>query len=354
MAKYTKIALIFLALVITTAAAFYFLQSRTAEVEVPRNQVMTEEMQLQLDREALKNSNSTPNQIYGAMIRLAQKNEDVARNEALKRSSDTNPFLRGGAAQTLGHFDDADSKEALKKLLIDNEKSVRLFAIQGLGTKPDSLHEQELQQLLKSSELDPMMEVEIYTSLLKSGGDSAKQQALTNLLRIARAGDDEANTEASQRLITYVPDNDQVLDLVRRKISAGKNERVTAVGTRYLSARNDSWIRPILKSLSSHPSATVRSAVVQSIHRVCPADRWAILESMLAKEADSSVLKLILEEPMYLMGEKAKAFASKAASKDGLSADDKKIAEETLEKVEAGGSEELCEQQQAKPADKKQ
>lgn len=353
MAKYTKIALIFAALVIVTAAAFYFLQNRSTEVAVPEGQIMTEELQLQQDREALKNPNATPNQIYGAMIRLAQKNEEVAHDEALKRSSDTNPFLRGGAAQALGHFDDEASKDALKKLLNDNEKSVRLFAVQGLGTKTDSLHEQELQQLLKSSQLDPMMEVEIYTSLLKTGSDETKQQALTNLLRIAKAGEDDVNTEASQRLITYAPDNEQVLDVIRRKISAAKNERVTAVGTRYLSSRNDPWVRPILKTLSNHSSPTVRSAVIQSLHRVCPADRWEILDSMLAKETDNTVLKLILEEPMYLMGERAKAFVDKAAKKEGLSESDQKILAETREKVEAGGSEELCQSQQAKPAEKK-
>ncbi len=344
MGKHKTLGLTLVILVIAAAAAWFFLKNKTAKPEVASNQIVTEEMQLEQDRDALRSSSATPNQVYGAMIRLAQKNEDMARDAALKRATDENAFLRGGAAQALGHFDDNESKETLKTLLSDKESSVRLFAIQGLGAKTDNLREQELRALLSSPELFPMMEVEIYTSLLKSGSEQTKDEALGALLRIASQGEEETHTEAAQRLITLAPENNRVLDLIRKKISAAKNERLTAVGTRYLSSRNDPWIRPILKTLSTHPSAMVRSAVVQSIHRVCPSDRWEILEKMLAREEDLNVQKLILEEPMYLMGDQAKAFLSKAASSD-LSADAKKIVADATEKVEAGGSQELCEQQ---------
>jgi HEAT repeat protein len=343
-----KLIGVLVVILVIAAGAWFYLKNKPAKTEVTGNQIVTEEMQLEQDRDALSSSSSTPNQIYGAMIRLAQRKEDVARDAALKRATDENAFLRGGAAQALGFFDDNESKAALKELLNDKEVSVRRFAIQGLGAKTEGQSEQELRALLSASP-DPMTEVEIYTSLYKAGSEQAKEDALGNLLRIAGAGEDEANTEAAQRLVTIAPDNNRVLDLIRKKISAAKNERLTAVGTRYLSARNDPWIRPVLKILMTHPSAIVRSAVVQSIHRVCPPDRWEILDKMMAREEDLNIQKLILEEPIYLGGAKAKSFLEKALSAD-LNPDVKKVGTESLSKVEAGGEGELCDQ--AAPAPK--
>jgi HEAT repeat protein len=338
------LGLIVVIVVIAAAGAWFYLKNKSADTAaLPPGQVMTEEMQLAQDREALGNSSATPNQTYGAMIRLAQKNEDIARDAALKHAKDENAFLRGGAAQALGYFDDEQSKDALKALLNDKENSVRLFAIQGLGSKTDNMREQELRALLSSGSVSPMMEVEIYSSLYKAGSEQTKEEALSNLLRIAAASEDEANTEAAQRLITLAPENNRVLDLIRRKISAAKNERLTAVGTRYLSSRNDPWIRPILKTLSTHPSTIVRSAVVQSIHRVCPADRWDILANMMSREDDLNVQKLILEEPIYLMGPKAKSFLEKATASNDLKPDVKKVGEDSMKKVEGGPDQDMCE-----------
>ncbi len=306
-------------------------------------QVMTEELQRKMDLDTLSKSSSPPGQRYGAMIRLAQKQEEVARTEALKSATDKNGLLRGGAAQALGYFKDEEAIATLKKLLTDEQKSVRLFAVQGLGQRTDTLRNEELSGLLKDPNLDDEMRVEIYSSQLKAATTpQQKEAAIGNLLTIAKAGEEQVNNEATQRLVTFAPDDPKVVDLLRRKISAAKNERATAVGIRYLSSKNDPWIRDILKSLASHPSPMVRAAVIQSLHRVCPADRWKILDGFLANEKDQPTMKLALEEPMFLMGEPAKEFLKKAMASNNVSADMKVVAKDTMTKVEAGSPQELC------------
>lgn len=336
-----KKSLIFVIVFVLLAAGLYFWQSSEPQPVSMPNDVMTEEAQLKLDREHLTSLAATPHQKYGAMIRLAQRHEDAARAEALRQVTSPNALLRGGAAQALGYFDDAPSLEALKNLLNDKEKSVRLFAIQGLGHSTESLREQELLAVLENPNLDLEMQVEVDASLLNAS-KGQNQEAITRLLETARAGDGPANTEAAQRLVTLVPDDPRVLDMIRRKISAAKNERITALGTRYLSSRTDPWIRDVLKILSTHPSPSVRAAVIQSLHRVCPADRWAILDEFLASEQDEPTMKLVLEEPRYLRGKPAVQFLKKALATD-LTENLKKVAEESLKKVEAAGGAELCE-----------
>jgi HEAT repeat protein len=321
--------------------------------KVAKDGVMTEDMQLEADRAALASSSSTPTQIYGAMIRLAQKQEKIAHDEALKQAKSENSLLRGGAAQALGYFDDEESMGALKTLLSDKEKSVRLFAVQGLGQKSAKLRESELEALLKSEDLDPEMKVEIQSSLLKAGSETAQASAKEALLSIAKEGEENVNTEAAQRLVTIIPEDTQVIDLMRRKISAAKNERLTAVGTRYLSARGDPWIRDVLKTLSHHPSPMVRAAVIQSLHRVCPKDRWELLNGFLEKEQDPSTMRLALEEPMFLLGQPAVTFLEKAVASKTLTSDQVKIAEESLKKVKASSGPELCDQQAASRANPK-
>ncbi len=108
----------------------------------------------------MQSASSTPAQRYGAMIRLAHKEDELAHTAAMDAAKDANAFLRGGAAQALGYFSDEDSMAALRDLLKDQDKSVRLFAIEGLGHRQGSLRSEELKALLETPEVDDEMKVE--------------------------------------------------------------------------------------------------------------------------------------------------------------------------------------------------
>lgn len=341
--KQKILIVVFIGALTAIAGFLIFNKSKPNDLPPELEHIMTEEEQRQKDLDVLQSGTGRPHEIYGAMIRLAQKQEEIARKEALKRASDESQFLRGGAAQALGYFSDSEAQAALKKLLSDPDKSVRHFAIQGLGTRTDSLGESDLLKLLEGSNQDDETKVVIYSSLLKAAStQQRKDAAVSNLLKIAYSGEGEAATAAAQKLVSQVPENPQVVDLIRKKISESKNEKVMASGIRYLSSKNDPWIRDALNRLVGHPSPMVRSAVIQSLHRVCPPDRWKMLDQFLQNEKEEPVLKLVLEEPMFLLGEPAVEFLKKALASPKLTEGLKKTAQDSLAKVQSSPGAELC------------
>lgn len=303
----------------------------------------SEVKQLERDREVLETGRGTPHEIYGALLRLSRNQEAIARTEALKRVAHPETLMREGAAQALGFFNDDESLEALRSLLKDKEVSVRIFAVHGLGSKAGELRERELRALLEQTELDDATKVAVHASLYKASADAAtKEEQLKRLSELALAGDDTANTEAVSQLSSIAPESPVSMNVLRQKVSQAKNERAVSLAIRQLSSLNDDWIKRNLKTLAANQSPRIRLAVVQSLHRVCPEDRWSILGDILKKERDTSVVRAGIEESQILGGERAAQFLQELLAAGQLDEDMTKMAQAVKERAEQSPSGDPC------------
>ncbi|MEQ1877438.1 MAG: HEAT repeat domain-containing protein [Bdellovibrionia bacterium] len=255
------------------------------------------------DLEVLASGRGTPEQIYGAMIRQGEKLEELALKAALEHSESETPLLRDGSAKALGYFNDEAAFERLKAMVDDRDHSVRLAAISGLGRRQDSKRVDELKKLAARSDFDDRMRVAVYFNLYQADSSAeGKAETVSKLIEFGDGANAVVALEAVAALTTLEPEKPAVLDLLRRKVGAANQEGALAVSIRHLATREDTWIRQYLGRLSLYASPKVKIAVIQALHRVCPDDRWSIIEDFLGAEVPEEVLRTAIEELRFLGG----------------------------------------------------
>src|SRR5688500_4886423 len=97
-------------------AGYRHMAKRGADIP-PMNEVERVADITRKDKETLLNKNARDTEVFGALVRLGQREEPLARQEAVRRADSPSKMVREGVANALGGFDDVESLDTLKKLL---------------------------------------------------------------------------------------------------------------------------------------------------------------------------------------------------------------------------------------------
>lgn len=291
----------------------------------------------------LKESQVPENQIYGAMIRLGQDGDKVALEVAKKLVSSPSRYLREGAAQALGYFADEKILNDLSTLSKDTEESVRLFALESLATLKSSAREKVAEEKIQDQKITASEKITLLGSLYKLRSDNEKQKKdLEQLIALAKQKDAGLAKVATIKVMQLSIDNKHVKDLMVEKIKNSKDDNLRGVAIRNLANVNDAWLKEHLSELSQNPGAGVRIAAIQSVHRLCPENKWTVLESVILKDKDESVVNHALEELQFLEKAKAMMLLAKVSKEKNLADYRKQSIEKFLESLRTKPDVNVC------------
>lgn len=287
---------------------------------VPEAEELRRKLEL-ADREALEGGGVAPQDRFGALVRMAQRQEPVAREKALQWVNDPDALVRQGVANALGQYDDGISLKNLITLTGDKDRSVRLQAIRALGHRPSVERVQRLEELAgapaHSVQLDPELELLRQQSLFKAAtgprAEEIRQKALQALLR---SGDRGAEAAAS-----LAPRAPGVLEFLRKRATRS-TEPGDAVGAanaiRHLTVVGDPWLSENLSALWKRQDTEVRRAVLQSLPSICPGGRWKLIREGLLVAKEAAVQSAALEALSAFPGEEARALLLEAGKSPEL------------------------------------
>lgn len=282
----------------------------------------------------LKESQVPENQIYGAMIRQGQDGDSVALEVAKKLVASPSKYLREGAAQTLGYFADEKILSELSTLSKDAEESVRIFALESLATLKSAAREKVAEDKIQDQKMTASEKITLLGSLYKLRTDNEKQKKdLEQIIALAKQKDTEIAKVATIKAMQISADNKLVKDLMVEKIKNSKDDNLRGVAIRTLANSNDGWLKEHLAELSQNAGAGVRIASIQSVHRLCPENKWMVLENVILKDKEESVVNHALEELLFLEKAKAMMLLAKVSKNNSLADYRKQSVEKFLESL---------------------
>ncbi len=252
--------------------------------------------------------------VYEALIRLGEVKDALALKLAIDFSKEEILLLREGSAQTLAYYPDEKSTEVLMTLLSDKEASVREFAARGLGKSQSKERLELVRKMLTDNKMNFKERLALLTSFRNLAADAeSKSWALNQIVNVANdknSSEITAREEAALLLVQIAPYDEATKKVIQNQVLEGSSEKVLGVGIRLLATNQDPWIIPQLSKLSEHKSPIVRKAVIQSLHRNCPAHRWELMNRIMKSETDKSVIETGLREAALLAGNEAITFLS--------------------------------------------
>jgi HEAT repeat protein len=298
--------------VVLVLLSLWFVTSKFRNRDTPHPKTTDEYLlKLEADRKVLEDFESgkstDPYAVYGAIIRLGEVQDPLAEKTSLKLATHENALFREGSAQSLGFYDNDSATETLIQLLSDRETSVRQFAAKAFGQAASESRLAKVRDLLSNPKLSPQVRLGLLGSLYQLGGTGAtKSWALEQI--VALAAHPTQGDEATLYLVQIAPESPTTTEVLHKKLQANPSDRVTGVAIRHLSSRQDPWIRDHISRLTNHKSSIVRKAIIQSLHRNCPRERWDIMKKIVLSENDKSVIEAAIRETSLLSGDEAADF----------------------------------------------
>lgn len=224
-------------------------------------------------------------------------------------------LLREAAAQALGYFDDGDILPSAEVLFNDKEESVRVFAIESLGEASSPTRLSKIEELSQKKNLGSSETVAVKAVLYRlRTTPQEKERELTQLVGLARHSNPELSKKAALRAIQLAGDSKVVAPVMREAVRNGNDDTVKSLSIRTLANLRDPMIAERLPELIKDKSKNVRVAAVQTIHRICPSNRWSILAQVVKKDQDEFVVSRALEEMSFLERTKAHETLSQLAT----------------------------------------
>ncbi len=254
------------------------------------------------DKLTLIDPKARPADLFGSMIRLAQKTDPVARVTALKQIKNSDPIVREGAALALGYFEDQEALAALSQALMDPVESVRIKAIEGFSLKKSPARLTLLKSMLKP-EQSLLEALTLRSALIRIADQPEVKQEQLNWIAEKLSGQRLSQRlplpTLSQLLIQAISLGDTDPGIHQSLRGFAKDDRgsgLQAMVIRHLAAHQDPWIRTELSSLVSHPSREVRLAVAEGIKSVCPSNRFELLEKLFKSDAEAGFRLRVAKE----------------------------------------------------------
>lgn len=329
-------------LLIVAVAYFFYVRHRHAEKgrtshDGYEKSVMDDRTSLE---KFLDSSDVPENQVYGAVIRMSAQKDDMALKVARTLVVNKSAYLREGAAQALGHYDDRDALDPLKTLMTDSSESVRLFALEALSYVV-SAERQKLLEGFLADKKKPVTPDERATALASLYRLDPKENYISELVDIAES--ENSSRIAGLKVLELAPTSPRVIPMLK-KVMAKKDvdDRVVAAGIITLSNHDDKWTVQQLPIFMKSSSPFIRRAAIQSLHRTCPANRWSMLSERLGAEADPALIEILLMEAALLERKPAKEFLVKATHA-AIPAQLKAMAEKASHDIESQSRRGACE-----------
>lgn len=239
--------------------------------------------------------------VIGALVRLSEVRWPASLELALRWTKDEVVAHREAAAQALGHFDEKSATKALADLLADPIASVRESALHAVGETPTATGRRELlAQAAVPGKASPAEEIARLESEYRLSAEGDKEKVLQKLLQLGKTGGGEAASLAALKLVELAPHWDQTVFLARSKIEGRADVGTVAAEIRYLAGKRDPWLKDRWPALAKSGDPAVRKAVIQSLHRSCPANRQTLLTEIARAENDPTVQDVVIQETNLL------------------------------------------------------
>jgi len=289
---------------------------------------------LEIDKTNLTKPGASPDEVYAALLRLGRFKDPSIPQEAFQRISDSNPMVRAAAADGIGWYDDEEALPTIKKGLKDDDRTARMGAIRGLGHQSSSERIQILKQFLQQSHLDDQEKVAALENLARISSASEKRELVGRLLAMANSGESQEQTDAALRAASILPEDTRVVQMLKTKLRAGKNERVMTLAIRHLASLHDPEVREGLSVFARVSSIPIRLSAVQALHEACPKDRWEILSTLMQSETETVVMNAAVREAGLIEGPQAREFLKKQISSGKLKGESEDTAQNALDQLE--------------------
>ena len=253
---------------------------------------------------------SDPAAVYAAEIRLSVNPTPRIKKQILELMKSKSPQVRAGAAFFLANQNDQESINAFKVLLKDSQPIVRENIARGFNYNPTPERVTLIREFMSTGAMTDSERVQAFAALYRSvPTQDEKNTILKNLLEF---GTQEKNSNLSQlailELCNLAPQNEKVTEQLRKSIQK-RYKMVATVAVKTLSVKRDSWLNENIDKLSFDSDIEIKRAAVESLHFLCPINRWAILEKGFRDEKNLQLKKdLWLAEAEKMSGEQANEF----------------------------------------------
>ncbi|OFZ18437.1 MAG: hypothetical protein A2X94_00390 [Bdellovibrionales bacterium GWB1_55_8] len=296
------------------------------------------------DSENLQRPDATDNEVYAAMIRLAQTLRPEARAEAIKRSSSTVKRLRQGAATALGNFNDPESFAVLKKLVDDADVDVRLSTLNALGMMPGAGREELLVPRLRMKEKNREFErmVAAYSLSQIAQDKSLRDEAFRVLVRMMGSKDVNLAREASFKLMAVAAQDERFLDAAKKLVSSVGDSSIVPVLVRHLTATDPEWVLRNYRLLLTSKDLQIRFAALTAAIKLCDPDRVKLLQNWLSTEKDAQSIQYGIQAAAALGGPEAETLVRQSLQGPGFPSNLVPMANDVLEELEKGAHQERC------------
>ena len=336
-------------LLLVVGAILYWQVFRAADrSSKPPGQPTLPEYSKEMDIAALDNESANQYQVFAALVRLAQMRDPTALKEAIKRAQDKSEWVRAGCAEALGYYEDAKAQNLLFQLLKDQSQMVRVKALKGLGLRRDEKNKAYLQRVLTDAKLSFPEFVEASASFVKIA--QQPQEKIPVLEKLVQRSVLEADLNNRFNGLTSAaglgPTEEFLIKALNAELTKNEAPRIMEMSIRHLAAVQPNEMRERVLNLKNHPESGVRLAVVQTLHLVCPSERWAILGEILMNEKDSLVWNDAVREIVLMPAPEGKRILEQLMKNDSLSGEQKKTISTAQRQLAATKARDFCEGKQ--------
>ena len=298
------------------------------------------------DFSVLNQAKAPEDEVAEALVRMGELGEEIARQEAIKRSKDSSPVVRMGCAGALGYFRDSSSLATLLELSKDRDPGVKSHALRSIGQSWQDRPKEALEALIQKAALKPIELVELYSGLIQSKGvaPELKHQAIQKIVALVenQEGDSSSRFEAISQLMSVAPENPVLLNSLREELHAHLDSALSRMGLRHLAQVGDPWMAKNMKGFLHAKDRETRLVAVQAIPQVCPKDRFELLEGVLRNEKDPLILKAALEAPALMPGPGSVGFLNRVIASEGMTEEKTMEVRELLFRVQHNYSVDPC------------
>lgn len=333
-------------LLIVVGAGFWFKKDSIVKPISKKLEANRVASVLEADRVLLLADKAPESDVFTALVRLANRKNPVAKEQALKRLTDPSVLVRRGVASALGYFfPDADATEALATLFNDKDDSVRIAALRALSDRGGPGRLEYLQKLSKekyalgATTVSEHEREAVWAGVLKLSQGPERLAGVDPLLKLySQSKDATLRYHVILDLLAQMPRDPRTITLLKNDALKSKDLQILALAVRHVANLRNRELAKSFQALAQSEFLPVRMAVVQSLAKGCPEARFEIMEKVIDQERSADVRKQVFSQMSMLGGREAEAFAEKALTLKNLKSDERALLEKARAQILKNGA----------------